>query len=116
MNGMFQNTGFASLDLTGFNTSFCITMYEMFRGCTNLTTLNLSSFDTSNVDSVESMFSGDSKLKTIYVSHLWNNKKVKYSNDEFKDCTSIVGGMGTTYRPDRVDVTYAHVDRGGDPH
>ena len=34
------------------------------------------------------------------------------SEDMFKDCTSLVGGMGTTYDPYHVDAEYAHIDGG----
>ena len=30
----------------------------------------------------------------------------------FKDCTSLVGGQGTTYDADHVDAEYAHIDGG----
>ena len=33
-------------------------------------------------------------------------------SDMFTGCTSLVGGMGTTYDENHVDKTYAHIDGG----
>ena len=37
---------------------------------------------------------------------------MRYTWDMFKDCTSLVGGKGTTYDVNHVDVDYAHIDGG----
>jgi len=58
------------------------------------------------------MFDGCSNLKTIYVSSEWNTGKVSSGENMFRNCTSLVGGKGTTYDANHVDYTYAHIDGG----
>ncbi len=128
-----------SLDLSNFNTSSVIDMYGMFWFCESFTTLDLSNFDTSNVTRIDFMFSncislvtldlsgfdtskvtnilgtfGDcSKLVTIYASNSFViNGNPLGSNTLFSDCTSLVGGQGTTYSSSRVSKTYARIDGG----
>lgn len=61
-----------------------------------------------------SMFNGCSSLTTIYAGEGWSTDKVPSINTTlvFKDCTSLVGGMGTTYDADHIDAEYAHLDGG----
>ena len=47
-----------SLNLSTFDTSNVINMWEMFLGCSNLTKLDLSNFDMSNITGSTNMFSG----------------------------------------------------------
>ena len=101
-----------SLDLSGFNTANVIIMGSMFNRCSALTELDLSNFDTRNVTNMYSMFSRCSNLTTIYVGNEWSTNAVTSSSNMFKDCTSLVGGMGTTYRSNHVDASYAHIDGG----
>lgn len=94
------------------NTSSVTHMTAMFYGCTKLTTLDLSHFDTSNVTHMEQMFQECSNLVTIFIGDNWNTNKVSYSNYMFTQCFSLVGGAGTVFDEDYVDVTYAHLDEG----
>ncbi len=110
---MFMNcTGLTSLDLSSFNTSKVTTMASMFSLCTSLTSLDLSSFKTSNVTSMSNMFYNCNKLQTIYVGNDWTVATVGYSDGMFSNCTSLVGGKGTTYDANHIDKTYAHIDGG----
>ncbi len=66
---------------------------------------------------MKSMFHSASKLKTIYVSEKWSTSQVNHSSiadneQPFLYCTSLVGGAGTTYSSNNVDITYARVDGG----
>ena len=100
-----------SIDLSGFNTEKVTDMSCMF-SYTKLTSLDLSSFNTSKVTNMEGMFSRPYDLTTIYVSSKWSTASVTSSSNMFKNCTSLVGGMGTAYDEDHLDVAYAHIDGG----
>jgi surface protein len=115
MGAMFYGcSGLTSLDLSHFNTSKVTDMGSMFNKCSNLTSLDLSSFNTSNVTKMGGMFYDNSNLQTIYVGIGWSTAAVTYSTNMFYNCTSLVGGMGTTYDENHVEVEYAHIDGGSD--
>ena len=102
-----------SLDVSHFNTSQVTDMVEMFYGCIGLTSLDVSSFNTSQVTNMSWMFSFCKYLRTIYVGNGWSTAAVTYSANMFKNCTSLVGGQGTTYSDSNPkDKTYAHIDGG----
>ncbi len=109
----FYCSNLTSLDFSHFNTSKVNSMYNMLGYCQSLTSLDLSSFNTSQVISMSSMFDHCANLQTIYVGDGWNTAAVTISQDMFKDCTSLVGGKGTTYsNSNPTDKTYAHIDGG----
>ena len=109
----FYCSNLTSLDFSHFNTSKVNSMYNMLGYCQSLTNLDLSSFNTSQVISMSSMFDHCANLQTIYVGDGWNTAAVTISQDMFKDCTSLVGGKGTTYsNSNPTDKTYAHIDGG----
>ena len=101
-----------SLDLSSFNTSKVTAMFCMFISCNSLTSLDLSSFNTSQVTNMDSMFEGCSYLQTITVGSGWTTAAVTSSTDMFLNCSSLVGGQGTTYNASHVDKAYAHIDGG----
>ena len=102
-----------SIDLSGFNTSKVTDMRFMFYNCTGLTSLDLSSFNTSNVTNMFNMFGGCSSLRTITVGNGWSTAAVSTSTNMFYNCTSLVGGQGTTWNDSNPkDKTYAHIDGG----
>ena len=102
-----------SIDLSGFNTSKVTDMRLMFYNCTGLTSLDLSSFNTSNVTNMFNMFGGCSSLRTICVGNGWSTAAVSTSTNMFYNCTSLVGGQGTTWNSSNPkDKTYAHIDGG----
>ena len=109
----FYCSNLTSLDFSHFNTSKVNSMYNMLGYCQSLTSLDLSSFNTSQVISMSSMFDHCANMQTIYVGDGWNTAAVTISQDMFKDCTSLVGGKGTTYsNSNPTDKTYAHIDGG----
>ena len=113
MFNMFNEcSNLASLDVSSFNTAQVRDMRGMFQGCSMLTSLDLSSFNTARVGHMGMMFLGDSHLSTIYVGSSWSTESINYSAEMFLDCTSLVGGKGTTYDSNHVDVEYAHIDGG----
>ena len=113
MESMFLRcSGLTSIDLSSFNTANVGDMSDMFEDCTALTSLDLSSFNTARASFIPYMFYRCSNLTTIYAGSGWNLPADAYSEGMFQDCTSLVGGMGTTYDPNHVDKTYAHIDGG----
>ena len=94
------------------NTSEVTNMGYMFPSCSKLTSLDLSSFNTSKVTDMRYMFYGSRNLLTIYVGSGWSTAAVTYSDDMFWNCTSLVGGQGTTYDDNHIDKAYAHIDGG----
>ena len=105
-------SGLTSLDVTGFKTDKVTSMWAMFSNCSSLTSLDLSGFKTDNVTNMPGMFYGCSNLVTIYVGDGWSTAKVQDSGSMFKDCTSLVGGAGTTFDATYTDNTYARIDGG----
>ena len=101
-----------AIDLSNFNTEKVTDMSVMFFDCNALTTLDLRSFSTWKVTNMEDMFLDCDNLTTIYVGYLWNTEKVTESNNMFLFCPKLVGGMGTPYDVNYVDVSYAHNDFG----
>ena len=100
-----------SLDLSHFNTAKVTKMYGMFDGCSGLTTLDLSGFNPPRMAETSSMFAYCTNLRTIYGRN-WDTSIVSNSHNMFYRCNSLVGGQGTTYDPDHIDKTYAHIDGG----
>ena len=117
MTAMFYCcSSLTSLDLSNFDTSKVTSMCGMFYNCSSLTSLDLSNFDTSNVTSMGAMFVSCSKLKTIYTSNNFNTSQVSNSDGSvFYNCTSLVGGNGTTYNSSYTDKTYARIDSSSTP-
>ena len=113
MHNMFTGCyGLTSLDLSSFDTRNVTDMSEMFYVCTNLLSTNLSSFNTSNVTDMHWMFFSCNSLRTIYAGNGWSTEAVEYSLSMFRDCSSLVGGQGTTYDESHVNAAYAHIDGG----
>ncbi len=116
------NTGFmfqycanlTSLDLSGWNTSRVTEMRGMFYNCGSLSTLDISDFSTANVKDMRYMFSYCYNLNTIYVGPEWSTVFVSQSDEMFKSCGSLVGGMGTTFDENHIDKEYARIDGGAD--
>ena len=61
---------------------------------------------------MQSMFSYCENLKTIYVGKGWNTNKVEDSKEMFDKSTKLVGGKGTTFSSEVIDITRAKVDGG----
>ena len=84
-------------------------MNNVFSACSTLTTLDLSSFDTRATTTFYDMFYGCTNLETIYVSELFETANAE-NERMFKDDTKLVGGAGTTYSEEHINVDYARVD------
>jgi hypothetical protein len=60
------------------------------------------------------MFFGCAALQTIYGGD-WTKMAGLISTQMFTDCTSLVGGNGTTYSSAHINAEYARIDRTGTP-
>jgi len=101
-----------SIDLSSFNTANVTDMRYMFCSCNGLESIDLSSFNTAKVTDMTSMFFLCGNLQTITVGSDWSTAAVTSSTNMFGSCPSLVGGQGTTYDANHVDVAYAHIDGG----
>lgn len=138
MSGMFYYCNLlTNLDVSGFNTSKVTDMSSMFAGCFqvkaldvshfdtdnvtnmermfeycsyNLTSIDVSSFNTSKVTNMKEMFRGCSNLTTIYGNDDWSLGVCEQSDNMFEHCENLVGGNGTVYDANRLNVTYARPD------
>ena len=111
LSAMFDEcSSLTTIDVSGFLTAKVTNMASMFRKCSSLTSLYLGSFTTNKVTDLRSMFSGCTRLKTIYARDNWDMGKVTESKDMFLDCTSLVGGKGTTYNQLHTAHSYAWID------
>ena len=109
--GMFRECSrLSSIDLSSFDTGNATNMLEMFYRCRSLTSLDLTNFNTENVTQMARMFCQCTNLQTIYCNDTWTPTS---SQNMFTDCTSLVGGTGTTYNAGRVTAAYAHPNEGG---
>ena len=90
-------------------------MCWMFESCCNLTTLDLGGFTTDYVTDMERMFFCCSSLKSIFVRNEWRMPQLKYMDDMFAGCYSLVGGNGTVYNDEHIDYEYARIDKVGRP-
>ena len=116
MNQMFMSCGkLQNLDVSSFYTPKVTNMFYLFSGCESLTRLDLRNFDPSSVTDMAGMFQGCAHLVTIFVSDKWSlHEPYPRSNYMFSGCTSIIGGMGTTYNANYVMHIYARIDGGPD--
>ena len=139
LKNMFYNCeNLISIDVSGFNTSKVTDMGGMFASCSGLTSIDVSNFDTSSLKNISTMFAGCTQLKTI---DLRNFNVPKYNNavlvfrdcvnletiyvatadtawkansgwDVFYNCEKLVGGTGTTFDSENIDISMAKVQDG----
>lgn len=110
-SGMFANTQLTELDLANWDVSNIESFAEMFKDSKKLTSLILKAWETNPNADYTNMFSGCTNLSTIFTSSTFTVNS--QTTSMFKDCVSIVGGMGTTYANDSS--LYARVDKDGNP-
>ena len=89
MYEMFDGcTNLTSLNANGWNTEKVTNMSWMFNNCNKLTSLDLSHFDTSSVTNMKYMFCLCSKLTTLDLSH-FSTEKVTDMSWMFSYCRSL---------------------------
>ena len=115
-NSFFPSGSSSLTSIVGIETwdvSRATSFRYMFYNITGLTTLDLSGWDTSNVVDMSNMFEGATNLRTVYVGNGWTTNQLDNmsSGHMFYNCSSIVGGLGTTYSASHINKEYARVDR-----
>ena len=87
MYNMFYGcSSLTSLDLSGLRTDNVTDMSYMFYRCTSLKSLDLSGFMTDKVENMASMFKGCSALESIHVGNGWKASRV---TDMFDGCNNL---------------------------
>ena len=113
MTSMFEfSKKLESVDLSSFNTENVTWMQSMFRGCESMQEIDLYNFNTAKVKYIGFMFRDCTALTTIYVGDGWSTSSVADDDFMFTDCTNLVGGAGTVYDENYVEIQYARVDEG----
>ena len=140
MSGMFAGCSkLTSLDISAFDTSQLISMTRMFqdcsslaqlslptssmlrlkglvetfKNCTSLFALDLSGIVPANGYNALRMCEGCTALTTIYAAPDadWSGiSAIDSSEDLFSNCPALVGGGGTEFDPNNVDVNRACID------
>ena len=80
----FLNHSSNVIEVLGANTTGVTRMYNMFAGCSSLTSVAL--FDTSSVEHMMSMFQDCSSLTSV---PLFDTSRVMFMTSMFQDCSSL---------------------------
>lgn len=97
------------INMQGFNFGTS-ELDDTFSEIQNLEIIDFTNVDIGQVTDMRYLFKNDTKLKTIYVSNTWNVDDVTYDYNMFDNCTSLVGGNGTTYDDSKTDKSMAVID------
>ena len=111
--GMFSGcVNLTKLDLRGFNPApgKTVSLAYMFTNCTNLVEVNLSGMNSEQVHATNYAFYKCPNLKTVYVGDGWKGIPPGDSTGLFTNCTSLVGGAGTVFNPEKTNKEYARID------
>ena len=90
-----------SIDLSGFKTDGVTNMAGIFYGCSSLTSLDLSSFNTINVTDMSYMFYNCSSLASLDLSS-FNTENVESMYSMFDGCSSLVSLDLSSFKTDNV--------------
>ncbi|MCF2622303.1 leucine-rich repeat domain-containing protein [Collinsella tanakaei] len=86
-------------------------MQHTFNSCTGLTEIDLSGLDPSSLEDLAYTFGGCASLVTIWADADWALPTSGVSGFQtFYQCTSLVGGAGTTYASSRAGYQYMRID------
>lgn len=86
-------------------------MQHTFNSCDGLTEIDLSGLDPSSLEDLTYTFGGCGSLATILVDADWALPASGVSGFQtFYQCTSLVGGAGTTYASSRAGYQYMRID------
>lgn len=98
---LYNCSRLVNLNVTGVNTSKVTNMYYMFYGCSGLTELDVSGFDTSKVTNMYRMFEGCSRLTELDVSG-FDTAKVTDMASMFYDCSGLTALNVTSFNTSKV--------------
>lgn len=86
-------------------------MQHTFNSCTGLTEIDLSGLDPPSLEDLAYTFGGCASLVTIWADADWALPTSGVSGFQtFYQCTSLVGGAGTTYASSRAGYQYMRID------
>ena len=86
-------------------------MQHTFNSCEGLTEIDLSGLDPSSLEDLAYTFGGCGSLVTIWADADWAlPSSGVYGFQTFYQCTSLVGGAGTTYSSSRAGYQYMRID------
>ena len=86
-------------------------MQHTFNSCEGLTEIDLSGLDPSSLEDLAYTFGGCGSLVTIWADADWALPASGVSGFQtFYQCTSLVGGAGTTYASSRAGYQYMRID------
>lgn len=86
-------------------------MQHTFNSCEGLTEIDLSGLDPSSLEDLAYTFGGCGSLVTIWADADWALPTSGISGFQtFYQCSSLVGGAGTTYASSRAGYQYMRVD------
>jgi surface protein len=84
----------------------------MFAGCTQLKTIDLRNFNVPKYNNAVLVFRDCVNLETIYVATADTAWKANSGWDVFYNCEKLVGGTGTPFDSENVDISMAKVQDG----
>ena len=86
-------------------------MQHTFNSCDGVTEIDLSGLDPSSLEDLAYTFGGCGSLVTIWADADWALPTSGVSGFQtFYQCTSLVGGAGTTYSSSRAGYQYMRID------
>ena len=89
-------------------------MQHTFNSCEGLTEIDLSGLDPSSLEDLAYTFGGCGSLVTIWADADWALPSSGISGFQtFYQCSSLVGGAGTTYASSRAGYQYMRIDGAG---
>lgn len=87
INYLYYNNKSENIDISGLNTSNVTQVYNLFGGCSNLTSLDLSSLNTSKINDLSSLFQNCSKLTSLDLSNF--DTSIVNMNKTFYGCSNL---------------------------
>ena len=88
-------------------------MRYTFSSCA-VATLDFRGFDPSTLTDLFYCFAGCSSLTTIYANSTWALRSSGISGSQcFYNCSSLVGGNGTTWSSSNTGYSYMRIDKAG---
>ena len=104
-----------NISMENFNFGKITDLSSFFSDYSTLEEINISNIIISNVNNISSCFAGDIMLKKIYVSNSNIMNTISNGSNMFYNCTSLVGGNGTTFNSTKIDQSMAVIDALGTP-
>ena len=88
--GIFENTKFKYIDISGWDVSNVTDMHYMFYCCEELESVgDISKWDVSNVTNMSSIFFACEELKSVGDISKWDVSNVTNMNDMFHSCENF---------------------------